>query len=112
MSAPVLSPTERDETTRFGIHDPETFADIVEHYDEVIPCTAAECDTAATAVVSMRCCGFQWFTCDPHLVHGKKETGDFLLKLLLRGLHPTCVRCSHTFEFGAMFDDVYRVVTL
>lgn len=112
MNAPVLSPTERDETTRFGIHDPEAFERIIESFDDVVPCVASDCSAPASTVVVTRCCGFQWFACDTHLAQGLKESRDFLLMLMLRGKSAQCTKCGHSFEFASQFEDVYRVVPL
>lgn len=112
MSAPVLSPAEQAEAQRFGIQDAEEFAEIIERFDDVVPCAASGCDTAATAVVLTRCCGFQWFACDPHLARGIRESREFLLLMMLRGNLPQCRRCGHKFGFGDAFEDIYRVVPL
>ena len=112
MTAPVLSPTERDETTRFGIHDPEAFERIVESFDDVVPCVATGCDSTATTFVAMRCCGSHWLSCDEHFAAGSGEAEEYLLKLLLFGKIPTCAKCGHKFPYGCTFEDIYRVVPL
>jgi len=105
MTAPVLSPAEQAEVSRFGAHDEEILRDLAEHADDTIPC--GWCSTTATWCLSMRCCSTDELICQKH---------RDIIRYAFAGHHPLarirCMHCDHRFPAGAPYADVIREVQL
>lgn len=106
MNAPVLSPTERDETTRFGIHDDEAFANIVEHFDETPECAMG--GHRAHARLIANCCDNPVVACEQHIRSHLVWVEAHLV--LAAGVQ--CVKCAARFRYPATVADVCREVPL
>ncbi|MBW9093130.1 hypothetical protein JNB62_05495 [Microbacterium jejuense] len=111
-AAEVLSPSEQDEATRFGIHDPEAFEQIREHYDESVPCLADGCTNPATLRSVKTCCGKDETLCLYHLEVGRAIIERNLVLCVAMGHFPSCTECGHVFPLTVTFEDAYRVVEL
>lgn len=69
----TLSPTERSEAVRFGVHDEDTIAEMEEHADDELLCVVIESgrqctDPATHALVCMQCNRQAAWACDVHAV--------------------------------------------
>lgn len=106
MTAPVLSPAERDETTRFGIHDDEAFADIVEHFDTTPECAMG--DHPAHARLVANCCGNPATACEAHI----RAHLVWIEANLVLASGVQCVKCGTQFRYPATVADVCRKVPL
>lgn len=108
MSAPVLSPAEQAEATRFGIHDEEILRDIEERLDDDLRCTVGECEAAATVRVLHRCCAHMHLVCDPHLARARR--GWALNTAFVA--RTRCEFCGALTSMPRTFNEMFRVVPL
>lgn len=71
MTAPVLTPSEQSEVSRFGVHDEEILRHLAEHADDEPECIyvtrGGSCGQPATFAVLCTSCGRQCgLICGPH----------------------------------------------
>ncbi|WP_307470105.1 hypothetical protein [Microbacterium sp. SORGH_AS_0505] len=104
----TLSPAERAEVTRFGIHDDDVLRDMESRLDEEIGCSRAQCDAAASWSISARCCGVSLQLCTAHLQLARIMTD---IGFCGTGL-VECVACGVRTRMPVAFDELYRVVPL
>jgi hypothetical protein len=78
VSAPVLSPAEQEEVTRFGVHDDDVIADLESHLDDEPRCEAPKaCDRPASGRFVVECaCRKARIGCDEHLAATAKWFDD------------------------------------
>lgn len=107
MSAPVLSPAEQDEVTRFGVHDEEILRSIEEHLDD-----EARCETCEKSVIAwrleMRCCGIQSLVC----AACRASIREYVGATRVRGRLLRCGHCKHIFPPLVTFDEAIAEVQL
>lgn len=104
----ALSPSEAATVSRFGIHDADVLAGMVEHADDRIQCDRAECDASAEVRLIRSCCNRIFFACGPHFHRHRHQIEVELVKPRVH----RCTRCGFRFPPEATFWDVYRVVPL
>ncbi|GAA1915112.1 hypothetical protein GCM10009775_04420 [Microbacterium aoyamense] len=108
MSAPSIQ--EEREITRFGMfaaEERETFDELVSDLGDVVPCTAAACESPAHWAVLMRCCRHPFPFCDFHVADQKQRA----LVILAAMKSPYCVECKTSVK-GKTYREVFEVVPL
>lgn len=107
MSAPVLSPAEHAEATRFGVHDEEILRDIEEHLDDETMCETCE-KSAIAWRLEMRCCGTQSLVC----AGCRASIREYVGSTRMRGRLLRCGHCKHHFPPLVTFDEAIAEVQL
>lgn len=103
MTAPVLSPAEQAEVDRFGLYDEDVIADLERNQDDTPKC--GTCESPATVVCRLRCCGHSFLACDNCLARMRQM-------LALSRAWFYCENCGHHFGFVSGARDVMTVVPL
>ena len=106
----ALSPVEQAEVTRFGLYDTFIITDMENRSADEAQCEAEGCTAGITTLTMIRCCKAGWRTCDQHFVQEREKAVRFLTMCVARMAHPHCGKCRHDFKFGAVFDDLYKVI--
>ena len=104
----ALSPVEAAEVSRFGIHDADVLAGMVEHADDRLQCDRAACDAPAELRLIRLCCARMFFACGPHFHRHQHQVEVELAKPRPH----RCRWCGFRFPSDATFSEIYRVVPL
>lgn len=108
MTAPTLTPMERDEALRFGIHDEDVIEDLEKHWGDDLLCAA--CDDAPAVVLHvMLCCGNRSARCGEY---SASTIADLDRCLQGHGCVSTCHRCHHRVLQPRTHADLFKVVPL
>ncbi|MDF2554156.1 MAG: hypothetical protein K0R60_51 [Microbacterium sp.] len=105
-----MSPAERDEVVRFGIHDEEAFRELASRAGDIAGCES--CGRRAAYAGSMACCPATSLICADCLPRARSSIEARLLVLNLLGESAVCQACRHEFAAPAVFEDLYSVVEL